>query len=244
MSDALRDAPESTGNRAARLADFEARLGYEFRDRSLLDTALRHASHAHERGVVSNERLEFLGDAVLGLVVARALFDAHPDWSEGDLTRAQASLVAGWSLARLGRELELGRALELGRSELRSGGAGKDTILEDAVEAVLGALYLDAGLAQVERFVREAFPDLLTPGAARVERDPKTVLNELAMAESNEYPSYELVRDSEVDHDELRFTVRVVVEGRVRGEGAGRSKRAAEMAAAEAALGAEAGSDD
>jgi ribonuclease-3 len=243
MSGSVADTSEPAADRAARLAELEARLGYEFRDRSLLDTALRHASRAHESGDQSNERLEFLGDAVLGLVVAHVLFDAHPDWSEGDLTRAKSSVVAGSALARLGLGLGLGEFLELGRTERRSGGASKDKILEDAIEAVVGAIYLDSGFDEVEGLVRREFPDVLDPGAAPVARDPKTVLNEQARESSGEYPQYELVRDSEVDHDELRFTVHVLVRDQVLGEGSGRSKRAAEVAAAEAALAAEAPTD-
>ena len=235
MSDAS-SLIEGAESRARKLAQLEERLGYRFADHELLETALRHSSRAHEDGKLSNERLEFLGDAVLGMVVAQLLYEAHPDWAEGDLTRGLASLVGGRSLARVARDLELGLCLELGRTELRSGGVAKDTILENALEAVVGAMQLDGGSQGVEAFARRVFAAVLEPGAPRVGRDPKTELNELTITRTGDHPSYELVSDSGVDDDGLRFVVRVVVGGRICGEGAGRSKQTAQVAAARAAL--------
>ena len=216
------------------LAALEAALGHRFTDRALLETALVHASHAHESAdVASNERLEFLGDAVLDLAVARLLFDAHPDWSEGELTRTRAGLVNRSALATCARQIGLGPHLRLGRTERTSSGAEKGTILADAFEAVLGALYLDAGIAPVVALVERLQGEAIHREA---QRDPKTLFQEWAHARLRETPSYETLRDSGVDDDAERFTVVVRVAGRVFGEGQGRSKRSAELAAARGAL--------
>ncbi|MEE8580450.1 MAG: ribonuclease III [Myxococcota bacterium] len=215
----------------------EERLGYRFRDRKLLETALRHASYAHEHpGLASNERLEFLGDAVIGVSVAHLLFVAHPDWAEGDLTRALHKLVDQQALAGLGRELQLGEVLCLGRTEERSAGESKSSILADGVEAVLGAIYLDGGVEPVIQLARRVFALAFANDAPRVAPDPKTGFQERVMARFGEFPSYELVRDSAVDGDASRFTVRVMVRGECWATGTGRSKRAAERAAAVSAL--------
>ena len=220
-----------------RLAVLEKKLGYHFQDRQLLETALHHASYAHEQpGVASNERLEFLGDAVIGVVVAQLLFAAHPDWAEGDLTRGLSNLVDQQALAQLGRDLEIGPALRLGRAEQASSGETKDSILADGVEAVLAAMFVDGGLEPVIELARRTFSWALAKDAPRVQADPKTRFQESIMARYGEFPDYELVRDSEMEDDEERFTARVLVRGKRWAEGCGRSKRAAERAAAEAAL--------
>jgi ribonuclease-3 len=225
----LREPPE--------LDSLEEILGYRFRDPSLLATAVRHASFAHENdGVESNERLEFLGDAVIGLAVAQLLFEAHPEWREGDLTRALHALVDREALAGLGRTLQIGPHLRLGRTERVSEGSSKDTILADAVEAVIGAVFLDGGIEPVRELVRRVFASALATDAPRVERDPKTLLQEQVMALHGEFPRYQLVTDTEVEGDESRFSVQVMVKGEGWGLGIGRSKRVAERAAAEAAL--------
>ncbi len=219
------------------LSALEARLGHRFARRELLEQALRHSSYAHERGdVQSNERLEFLGDAVVGLVVATRLYEVHPDWSEGDLTRALHALVDKRALAGLARDLCLGDALALGRTEQQAQGASKATILADAMEAVLGAMYLDGGLPAVKRLVADAFAEALSPEAPRVERDPKTHFQELVMAAHGEFPSYHLLDDTGVEGDDDRFEVEVRVLGEARGRGRARSKRLAESLAAREAL--------
>jgi len=219
------------------LAALERALGYEFEDRVLLEVALQHASYAHENaGLESNDRLEFLGDAVLGLVVGDLLFEAHPDWQEGDLTRGLHQLVERGALARLGRQLDLGPCLRLGRTEVQSEGQAKDSILADATEAVMAALYLDGGLEVVKEFARRVFSDALDPGAPRVIRDPKTRLQEWAMAEFGEFPSYQIAGDSGIEGHERRFTVSLSVQGEEWARASGRSKRVAERAAAEQAF--------
>lgn len=211
-----------------------ARLGHRFRDTALLETALVHASLAGETpGIESNERLEFLGDAVIDLVAAQLLYAAHPDWDEGTLTRARAALVNKTSLAALARELELGQFLRLGRTERKSGGAQKDTILADAFEAVVAALYLDGGVEPVARLAQRLYGDSLESGPLA---DPKTRFQEWAHAQVRETPRYETVGDSGAEDDDHRFRVEVCVAGSVRGTGEGRSKPAAEREAARDAL--------
>lgn len=225
------------GVRDAARARIEQALGHRFRRPELLETALRHASHAHESGEgESNERLEFLGDAVLGLAVAHALYEARPDWREGDLTRATHALVDARALEQLGRALDLGPALALGRTERLSGGQEKASILADAMEAVLGALYLDGGLEAVQAFVRVRFAEALASGLAPVERDPKTALQERTMAEVGVFPSYRVVGDSGIEGDDRRFTVEVVLGGEALARATDRTKRAAEREAARIAL--------
>ena len=220
---------------AGAVAALERATGHRFADPSLAETSLAHPSYAHERGGgVSNERLEFLGDAVLGLVVARWLFDRRPEWSEGELTRLRASLVNGRSLAARARLLGLGDLVRLGKTERVSEGHDKDSILANCFEAVVGAVYLDGGLTAVEPLVERCFADDLAQG--RVPRDAKTAFQEWAHARRQQTPRYRTVADSGVDDDDDRFTVEVLVGDETWGRGIGRTKRAAERAAARAGL--------
>ena len=222
---------------AARLGALEAELGHRFRDAGLLATALTHASRAHEvDGGRGNERLEYLGDSVLDLVIAERLYALHPDWSEGELTRARATLVNRSALADCARELGLDGWVRLGRTEQRSGGRDKDSILANCFEAVVGALYLDGGLAPVEALARRVYGPSLESGATPGRRDPKTAFQEWAHARFRETPAYRTIDDSGDEHDEERFCVEVCIGEQVWGEGAGRSKKLAERSAAEAAL--------
>ena len=221
---------------AARAA-LEEVLGHRFDDPRLLDVALAHPSFAHEfDGSRGNERLEFLGDAVLDLAVARLLYDAHPRWSEGDLTRARAALVNSRTLARCARELGIGAHARLGRTERKTGGADKERILANVFEALLGALYLDAGLAPVTALAQRLFADLLVTGCDPLGADPKTRFQEWTHANHGSTPRYVAVSDSGVENDETRFVVEVRLLGDVWGQGTGRTKRAAERVAAEDAL--------
>lgn len=218
------------------LARAEQRLGHAFARKDLLETALSHPSFAHERdGSRGNERLEFLGDAVLGLAVAELLYAAHPEWHEGELTRARAALVNAGSLAGCARALDLGELVRLGRTEQRSGGAEKDRILANVFEAVLGAIHLDGGPAAGRAFVERVFGPALVD-APRPERDAKTRLQEWAHAALRVTPGYRTLEDSGVDEDAERFRVAVVVGDEVWAEGVGRTKRQAEQVAAERAL--------
>jgi len=170
---------------------------------------------------------------VLDLVVGEALYAAHPEWSEGQLTRARASLVRGDALAERARELGLPGHVKLGRTELRSGGAEKDSILANVFEAVIGALYLDGGLAPVQAYVAAWFTG---DGEHTLAADAKTSFQEWAHAALRATPSYHTLDDTGIEEDEHRFTVEVRVAGEPWGTGSGRSKRLAERAAAVAAL--------
>lgn len=212
-------------------------LGYEFADRALLELALTHTSYSHqEDGGRGNERLEFLGDAVLDLAVSQILYEVHPEWDEGDLTRTRAGLVNQKSLAKRARNLELGRFVKLGRTETSSGGCDKDSILANCFEALTGAIYLDGGLAPVEDFVRRVYGSALARDAVRQRRDAKTEFQEWAHAQFQQTPRYQTVGDSGTDGDDARFAVEVSIGADVWGRGVGRSKRITEGAAAADAL--------
>jgi len=218
-------------------AGLAAALGYEFADPTLAELALSHPSYAHEvDGSRGNERLEFLGDAVLDLVVAELQFELHPDWSEGDLSRSRAALVNKGALAERARRIGLDGFVKLGRTERRSAGQRKDSVLANCLEAVIGAMYLDGGLAQVRAWIETVFEDAFAASGTPELRDPKTMFQEWAHARLRVTPHYRTVGDSGTQNDEDRFSVEVVVGDEVWGVGVGRSKRVAERAAALAAL--------
>ncbi len=217
----------------------EKKLGHSFRDRALLATALTHSSYANEnrgRGGESNERLEFLGDSVLGMVVADALYRRFPELPEGRMTRLRAQLVCEESLHRVASELGLGSYVRLGRGEEHTGGRRRTSILADAVEAVIAAMYLDGGLETAKAFIERQILTALD-GAGPVMRveDCKTELQELVQRKSGQTLSYELLGESGPDHDKT-FTSQVSLNGRPIGSGSGRTKKEAEQAAARAAL--------
>jgi ribonuclease III len=207
-----------------------------FDDPDLLDRALTHRSWAFENGSVEpNERLEFLGDAVLALVVTDEVFHAHPDEQEGRLAKVRSAAVKTGSLAEVARELGLGRFVKLGRGEASSGGRDKDSILADTLEAVIGAVYLDRGFATAYELVQRLFAvrlaDLAEMEAAL---DYKTSLQELCAARFERLPHY-LVEDEGPDHAKT-FSAVVSVDGRELGRGQGRSKKQAEQRAAREAF--------
>jgi ribonuclease-3 len=218
------------------VAEIAERTGYAFADAALLEVALTHASSSYERDRSGgNERFEFLGDAVLDLAIARMLFDAHPDWREGELTRARAAIVNTRSLSRRARHLGLGELMRLGRTEKKSGGERKERVLANLFEAIVGAIYLDGGMEPVVALLERVFGGEIK-SSALLERDPKTRFQEWAHATLRETPRYRLVLDSEIEEAEDRFAVAVEVAGSCWGEGVGRSKRVAELAAAAAAM--------
>jgi ribonuclease III len=213
-------------------AELAALLEVHVDDLELLERALVHRSWAFEHGAVEpNERLEFLGDAVLGLVVTDEIYHAHPDEQEGRLAKVRSAAVKTGSLAAIARELGLGRFVKLGRGEAASGGADKDSILADTLEAVIGAVYLDQGFASaydlVERLFGERLVELAGRGAAL---DYKTSLQELTAARFDVLPRYE-VSDEGPDHAKT-FTAVVQVDGEVVGRGEGANKKQAEQRAA------------
>ncbi|MFP4149649.1 MAG: ribonuclease III [Nitriliruptoraceae bacterium] len=201
-------------------------------DLGLLERALTHRSWAFENGGVEpNERLEFLGDAVLGLVVADEIFHAHPDEQEGRLAKVRGAAVKASTLASVARRIRLGAYLKLGRGEVASGGQDKDSILADGLEAVIGAVYLDQGFATAYDLVQRLFGDVLTQLASDgAVLDHKTSLQELAAARYASLPIYE-VSERGPDHRKT-FTAQVVVGGHRVGTGQGRSKKEAEQRAA------------
>lgn len=214
----------------------EHTLGYRFEKPELLEQALTHSSYANERlggALDCNERLEFLGDAVLGMVVADHLYREHPDLPEGDLTRLRASMVCEEALAATAKSWELGTYVRLGHGEMLNGGQERASILADAVEAVLAALYLDGGIAQARRTVREFILSREAPTGRT--RDHKTALQEYVQQESGHVLSYELIGAQGPDHRKT-FSMAVTLDGRRIGTGDGHSKKEAEQMAAKTAL--------
>ena len=217
----------------------EAKLDYSFKNRGLLVNALTHSSYANEnrgRSCESNERLEFLGDSVLGLVVADALYRRFPDMPEGRMTRMRAQLVCEESLHHVASELGLGEYMRLGRGEEHTGGRKRASILADAVEAVIAALYLDGGMETARGFIeRHILSGLDTESPSLLMGDYKTELQELIQRKSGQSLSYVLLGESGPDHDKT-FTSQVSLNGKPIGSGSGRTKKEAEQAAAHAAL--------
>ncbi len=214
----------------------EKKLGYTFRDKGLLVHAMTHSSYANEHreeGLTSNERLEFLGDSVLGMVVAEHLFRTHPDMPEGELTRTRAALVCEGSLYEVAAGLGLGRYLRLGRGEDAGGGRARPSILADATEAMLAAVYLDGGIGPVRRLIQTLILDREREKA--VDRDYKTALQELVQRRPESSVSYRLLRESGPDHCRV-FEMEVSVDGSPVGRGEGRTKKEAEQMAARSAL--------
>jgi ribonuclease III len=210
------------------------RIGHRFADPALLAQALRHRS----AGVPHNERLEFLGDSIVNMLVAQTMFERWPKADEGALTRARSALVCEGALAVIARELELGPRLVLGPGELKSGGFRRDSILADAVEAVIAAIYLDAGFDACRQVVLPWFEASIAalPATGKPEKDPKTRLQEWLQARQKPLPHYELISESGDDHAK-HFHVRcTLVDPTLVSEGEGTSRRIAEQQAAGAAL--------
>jgi ribonuclease-3 len=227
VSDAVPAEPADLQGRAALLQ----RVGLDLAADSL-ELALTHRSYASEHGgLPTNERLEFLGDSVLGIIITDELYNSHPDLPEGQLAKLRASIVNMHALAAVGHTLGLGELLLLGHGEVLTGGREKASIVSDAVEALLGALYLQHGLEPVRAAVLRLFRDLLT-AAPRLGAglDWKTSLQEIAASQSLGVPAYEIA-DTGPDHDKT-FTARAIVGGQTLGEGVGHTKKQAEQLAA------------
>jgi len=238
---------QTPGPRVVRIRDefaaLQTRLDYRFRDRGLLEHALTHRSRAHEDvtgGVVDNESLEFPGDAVLGFVIADALYGEYPQFDEGQKSKMKAALVSAGSLARVAERLDLGEHLILGRGEEKTGGRRKAALLADACEALIAALYLDGGLDVARTFIlREVWSTLGTPDAPGVltawTGDYKSALQEALQASGRGLPDYRLAGEHGPDHRKA-FEIEVVVGGEVLATAEGRSKKEAEQEAARRAL--------
>ena len=219
------------------IKDLEAAIGYRFQNITLLQNALTHSSYANERwhnSLKSNERLEFLGDSILGMVVAEYLYKNFPDRPEGELTRMRADMVCEKTLASVAARINLGHHLMLGNGEEQGGGRSRDSILADAVESVIAASFLDGGMAAARSFI-EKFILVEVPVRKMHNADYKTALQELIQQKKNQTLSYALVGESGPDHDK-RFEVEVSLNGRVIGTGTGSSKKSAEQMAAQSAL--------
>lgn len=216
----------------------EQRIGHRFSDRELLARALTHRSYANESrnpSIGDNERLEFLGDAVLDLIIGYRLYVMHSEADEGELSRLRAELVSEPSLARQARALALGDCLLLGRGEDRSGGRDRDSLQANGLEAVIGAVFLDAGYAAAEAVVGRLFASLLLTVAASADQDYKTRLQELLQARRRPRPDYLLVASSGPDH-QRHYEVEVSADGTALGRGEGATKKRAEQEAARCAL--------
>ncbi len=221
-----------------RITELERRLEYTFSSRGQVETALTHKSFANEHSpqLPHNERMEFLGDAVVSLVVGHLLMAEHPEWTEGELSKARSTLVSASGLAEVAVTLELGQALQLGRGEERTGGRTKPSILADSFEALAAAIYLDGGYDTAFEVLRQLFEPLLDDALLGTRaRDPKTHLQERIQAVYKRAPCYDLVNTDGPEHD-LRFTVELRVEDVALSTGVGRTKKEAEQRAAAAVL--------
>lgn len=213
---------------------FQAISGYRFKQTELLEQGLTHRSFSRSH---NNERLEFLGDSILGLVISQHIYQQFPQADEGDLSRMRASLVKEKTLAEVARHIELGEFIHLGGGELKSGGFRRDSILSDAMEAIIGAIYLDSdfeqarlAVLQLYRHQLENLPDIQSL------KDPKTLLQELLQSQQNELPVYDVVQTVGKAHDQT-FTVKCLVsEYSIETSGKGSSRKKAEQIAAELAL--------
>ena len=217
--------------------ELEAAIGYRFKNITLLQNALAHSSYANERwhnSLKSNERLEFLGDSILGMVVAEYLYRNFADRPEGDLTRMRADMVCERSLAQVAERIDLGKHLLLGNGEEAGGGRQRDSILADAVESVIAACFLDGGMEPARKFIN-TFVLSNVPVQKLKNVDYKTALQELVQQKKNQVLSYALVGESGPDHDK-HFLVQVSLNGSVVGSGEGKSKKRAEQDAAREAL--------
>ena len=219
------------------IKDLEAAIGYKFKNIALLQNALAHSSYANERwhnSLMSNERLEFLGDSILGMCVAEYLYCTFPDRPEGELTRMRADMVCEQTLANVAGRIGLGDHLLLGKGEEQGGGRTRNSILADAVESVIAASFLDGGMGAAKQFIQK-FILVEVPVKKLHNMDYKTSLQELVQQKKNQVLSYTLVGESGPDHDK-HFEVEVRLNGKVVGLGSGSSKKRAEQDAARVAI--------
>lgn len=213
--------------------DLESALGHTFSNKEYMYTALSHRS----TGAQNNERLEFLGDSLLGFIIADFLYQIHTDATEGELTRLRASLVKGETLAKLARKLHIGEFIRLGASELKSGGWRRNSILANTLEALIGAVYLDAGMPACQDLVKRLYSELLESSTpATLVKDPKTRLQEYLQAHQKNLPLYDVIKEYGEPHKKT-FVVKCVIDDlSIAVEADGRSKRIAEQAAAQKVL--------
>ncbi len=219
------------------LSDIQQRIGYQFENQELLERALTHKSYANENRLAAhNERLEFLGDAVLSLIISEYLMNACPTSSEGDLSRLRAAVVSEPALASIARDIDLGNYLLLGRGEEQTGGRDKDSLLANCLEALIASIYLDANNTAVEQFVIRFFEGLIKKTcASRNTLDYKTEVQELCQDRLKQLPEYRIAAETGPDHLK-QFTIELTIKGEVYGRGIGKNKKEAEQRAAKEAL--------
>ena len=218
------------------MKDFQERLGYNFQKEGLLLTALTHSSYANEKHCANNERLEFLGDSVLSLIVSNFLYKNLRKESEGELSKLRASLVCEGSLAKVAKRIGIGEALRLGRGEDMSGGRNRNSILSDAFEAVLAAIYLDSNYDVAEEWVMASMGKDLEEGMqGKFYHDYKTALQEYFQKKTHSSVTYRTVSEEGLEHDK-KFVVEVLADGKVLNKGTGSTKKDAEKNAAKLAL--------
>lgn len=216
--------------------EFEQMIGYTFENKHYLQQALSHSSYANEKRwskLANNERLEFLGDAVLELVSSEYIFKNNREMYEGEMTKLRASIVCEPTLAMCARDIHLGNYIMLGKGEITTGGADRDSILSDAFEAIIGAIYLDGGFTSAKEFIeRFVLSDI---DNKKLFFDSKTILQEMIQAEYQESLQYKLIKEEGPDHAKI-FTVAAVIEDKELSQGTGKTKKAAEQAAAYQAI--------
>jgi ribonuclease III len=212
-------------------------LRHEFKNKDLLDQALTHRSwvNEHKGERASNERLEFLGDAILEFIVSKEIYDQFPDKEEGYLTALRANLVNTVALAAAARKLNLGEELFLSKGEVDGGGRTNTSLLADTVEAIIGAIFIDRGLADAEKFIKNDLLSGVSQKAASELKDAKSQLQELVQSKGLPTPKYQVIEESGPDHDK-KFVIEVVVDGKPWGRGEGKSKSGAEQEAARQVL--------
>ena len=218
------------------MEQFENIIGYQFQNKNYLRQALSHSSYANEMRLsklANNERLEFLGDAVLELMSSEYIFSSNVEMYEGEMTKLRASLVCEPTLAMCARQIKLGEYILLGKGEIATGGSNRDSILSDAFEAVIGAIYLDGGFTNAKEFVMKFVLDDID--SKKLFFDSKTILQEMVQADYKEPLVYRLIGESGPDHDKV-FTVAAIVDGKELSQGSGKTKKAAEQAAAYQAI--------
>jgi ribonuclease III len=218
---------------------FESKIGLKFKDKELLKRSLTHRSFLNENKdeeLKNNERLEFLGDAVLELIISEYLFNTYPERAEGDLTSFRAAVVKTDSLAKISKQLGIGEFLLMSKGEEMTGGREKDYLLANTFEAIIGALYLDQGYEPVKEFlIKHLVPQISTIVKYRLDIDSKTKLQETTQTKFKTTPVYKVIKEKGPDHNKI-FTVAVMIKGKIYGEGEGITKQKAEDAAASQAL--------
>lgn len=218
------------------LENLEKNLQYKFKDINLLKQALTHSSFAYENKVRSNEKLEFLGDSILEFVSSEYIYKKYPKLTEGEMTKVRASVVCGESLSKVARKNNVGEFLYLGKSEKISGGQNRKAVLEDAVEAIIAAIYLDGGIESAKKFIFDNLEEEIDKATKHVGvKDYKTVLQEILQKNGTVNIEYEITNEQGPDHDKT-FYAQVKLDGKVLAKGEGKSKKVAEMHAAQKAL--------